>query len=304
MPQSARAGTSPTAAEPLLSVVVLAYNHAPYVRQALDSVLAQQTSFPFEVCIGEDESSDGTREICREYADQYPAVIRLFLRNRKDVVYIDGRPSGRYNFLETLRACRGRYIALLDADDYWTEPTKLQQQVEVLEREPGLALVAHQTAVQTAKGTSIRGARALRKHPGGRVFTLADYLLGGCFFHTSSIVARNTLTFPLPGFVWTCGSGDQLIVALLVGRASLLVQDRVWSVSRKLGSGMTSVARNLSLGRFLARRARILWAINRHYTFRYTPHVIARLTTLLARDVVRRAGRTIGDIRRRQRRAS
>jgi glycosyltransferase involved in cell wall biosynthesis len=83
---------------------VLTYHHARYVAQALDSVLAQRTSFPFEVCVGENDSNAGTRGICREYATPFPDVIRLFLRDRKDVVYVDGRPTGKFNFFESLRA--------------------------------------------------------------------------------------------------------------------------------------------------------------------------------------------------------
>jgi glycosyltransferase involved in cell wall biosynthesis len=97
-----------------VSVCLLTYNHAPYIRQALDSVLMQQADFAFEVCLGEDESSDGTREICIEYAERYPDLIRLFLRNRQDVVYIDGKPTGRFNFVQTLKACSGKYVALID----------------------------------------------------------------------------------------------------------------------------------------------------------------------------------------------
>ena len=98
---------------PKVSVCVQAYNHASYIAQALDSVLMQETDFDFELIIGEDESSDGTREICIRYAEQHPDRIRLFLRSREDVIYINGRATGRYNFVENLRAARGEYIALL-----------------------------------------------------------------------------------------------------------------------------------------------------------------------------------------------
>src|SRR5690606_36284281 len=119
-----------------LSVLVTTYNHANYIAQCLDSILMQQTTFPFEIILGEDESTDGTREICKDYAQKHPDIIKLFLRSRKDVIYINGKPTGRFNFLASLKACTGKYIALCEGDDFWTDPLKLQKQVDFLEANP------------------------------------------------------------------------------------------------------------------------------------------------------------------------
>ncbi|MGI9517093.1 MAG: glycosyltransferase family 2 protein, partial [Pirellulaceae bacterium] len=126
-PDHQRIADRPPACElmPLVSVCMITYNHAPYIARALDSVICQETSFPFEICLGEDESSDGTREICEEYARRYPDLIRMFCRSRNDVIYVDGHATGRFNLLETLKSCRGKYIALLEGDDYWCHPQKL-----------------------------------------------------------------------------------------------------------------------------------------------------------------------------------
>lgn len=120
-------------AMPVVSVCVQTYQHAPYIRQALDSILMQKTDFPFEILIGEDESTDGTREICMEYAEKYPDKIRLFLNSRENVIYINGQPTGRWNFMNNLKNARGKYIANLPGDDYWTDPQKLQKQFDILE---------------------------------------------------------------------------------------------------------------------------------------------------------------------------
>lgn len=117
-----------------LSVVVTAYNHEKYIAQCLDSIINQKTSFPFEIILGEDESSDGTREICKEYAKNYPQIIKLFLRSRKDVIFINGKPSGRFNFLECLKECKGEYVALCEGDDFWIDEYKLQKQVDFLDQ--------------------------------------------------------------------------------------------------------------------------------------------------------------------------
>jgi glycosyltransferase involved in cell wall biosynthesis len=140
IPYDGREAISP---KPKVSVCVMTYNHAPFIRQALDSVLMQETNFPFEICIGEDESSDGTRENCLTYAERHPDMIRLFLRDRVDVIYVDNKPTGRFNIVETLKACRGDYVALLDGDDYWTTPHKLQRQADFLDQNPQVAVCGH-----------------------------------------------------------------------------------------------------------------------------------------------------------------
>jgi glycosyltransferase involved in cell wall biosynthesis len=127
----------------VVSVVVVTYNHENYIEQCLDSLLSQQTDFEFEIILGEDDSTDNTRAICKEYALQYPEKIRLFLRSREDVIYINGNPTGRFNFMENLKAAKGKYIALCEGDDYWTDPLKLQKQVDVLESNPCLIACHH-----------------------------------------------------------------------------------------------------------------------------------------------------------------
>lgn len=125
----------------MVSVCLITYNHAPYIRECLDSMLMQETNFPFEICIGEDESTDGTREICIEYAEKYPGLINLILRSRS----APGRDAyvsqGVYNYIETTKACRGKYVAMCDGDDAWTDPLKLQKQFDVMETDPSVSLV-------------------------------------------------------------------------------------------------------------------------------------------------------------------
>lgn len=117
---------------PLVSVCMTAYNHAPYLRQAVEGVLAQRTSFPVELVLGEDCSTDGTAEICRAYAARYPDRVRLVTSPRN--------VGWRANYRRTFDACRGRYVAYCDGDDWWCDPLKLQRQVEALEADPSLGL--------------------------------------------------------------------------------------------------------------------------------------------------------------------
>lgn len=113
---------------PLVSVCMTTYNHAAYLRQAIDSVLEQQTSFAVELVLGEDCSTDDTLRICREYADRLPDRVRL--------VTDDKNVGWRANYRRTFEACRGRYVAYCDGDDWWSDPYKLQTQVRLMESNP------------------------------------------------------------------------------------------------------------------------------------------------------------------------
>lgn len=132
---------------PLVSVCVPTYQHAEYIVQCLDGILAQEVAFPIEILIGEDQSSDGTREICISYADKYPDKIRLFLNDREDVIYFDGRPSGRANFLNLLSEARGEFVAICEGDDYWTDNSKLEQQVAILRKFQECSFVFHNASI-------------------------------------------------------------------------------------------------------------------------------------------------------------
>lgn len=129
--------------EPIVSVTVATYQHAPYIKECIEGILMQKTDFPFEIIIGEDESSDGTREICIEYAKKYPNKIRLFLRDRKLSQYYDeaGKFIGRFNGHWNRMSARGKYIAWCEGDDYWIDPLKLQKQVNFLENNSKYGLV-------------------------------------------------------------------------------------------------------------------------------------------------------------------
>ena len=118
----------------------------------------QETSANFEIILGEDCSNDNTRKICEYYAQKYPEKIKLFLRSREDVIYINGRATGRYNMIENLKAAQGDYIAIVEGDDYWTDPQKLQKQLDFLERNQDCSMCCH-AQVKELKGERIADPR-------------------------------------------------------------------------------------------------------------------------------------------------
>lgn len=116
-----------------VSICITTYNNDKYITQAIESALGQKTNFNYEIIIGEDDSSDNTRNIVKQYHAKYPERIRLFLNNRADVIYIDGKPTGIRNLINVINEAQGEYLALLDGDDYWLRSDKLQKQVDFLD---------------------------------------------------------------------------------------------------------------------------------------------------------------------------
>lgn len=118
---------------PVVSVHMLAYCHEGFISEAIESVMMQKTNFEFELVIGEDASPDRTREICFEYQRRHPERIRVLWSN-ENVFAIGG------NATRITAACRGEYIAFCEGDDYWTDPYKLQKQVDVMRQHPNVGL--------------------------------------------------------------------------------------------------------------------------------------------------------------------
>lgn len=119
--------------QPTLSVFMLAYNHEPYIAQAIQSILDQKTDLDFELVIGEDCSKDRTRAIILEFKEKYPEKIRV-IENTTNV-------GMHENFLRTLFSCRGKYLCICEGDDYWNNPDKINLQYQFLESNPEYVLV-------------------------------------------------------------------------------------------------------------------------------------------------------------------
>lgn len=123
---------------PLVSICCLTYNHAPYIRQCIESFLMQQTNFLFEVLIHDDASTDETTDIIREYERKYPDIIYPIYQTVNQ--YSQGiKVSATYNFPRA----RGKYIAMCEGDDYWIDPLKLQKQVDFLEKHNEYVICSH-----------------------------------------------------------------------------------------------------------------------------------------------------------------
>ncbi len=130
---------SADAEAPVLSVLCITFNHAAYIAQALDSFLEQRTSFAVEIVVSDDASTDATLAILHAYRDRHPKEIRVL-----DSVVNQGVTR---NFRRALSACRGKYIAICEGDDFWRGQTKLQRQVDFLEAHPEYVIAFHDATV-------------------------------------------------------------------------------------------------------------------------------------------------------------
>jgi glycosyltransferase involved in cell wall biosynthesis len=122
----------------LVSVCCMAYNQLAFFRQCLSGILMQRTDFPFEIIIHDDASTDGTAEMIREYEREYPDIIRAIYQTENQL-----SKAGIYPIRFLYAAARGKYIAECDADDYWTDPLKLQKQVDFMEANPEYVMCYH-----------------------------------------------------------------------------------------------------------------------------------------------------------------
>jgi glycosyltransferase involved in cell wall biosynthesis len=195
-----------TTETPLVTASLITYNHARYIEQAVESVLSQRTNFPFELVIGEDDSNDGTREIVQRLASAHPGRIRLNLHSRSSNISFGGRPTGRHNYVQNIRSARGKYIATLDGDDYWTDPNKLQRQVDLLERRSDCAICIHRTEVVDADGAPLDVPSTVPVSQA--TFSRADYLNLRFLPEACTVMFRRGLFRDFPEWYFRCPVGD------------------------------------------------------------------------------------------------
>src|SRR5881398_3518635 len=171
--------------QPTVSVVMIAYNREPLIAQAIESVLMQEAAFVVELVIGEDCSTDGTRRIVQAYARKYPNVIRALLPEKN--------LGMARNYDAVWQACRGKYIAWLEGDDYWRTPQKLQKQVGLMDANPHYSMCGTKTQIVTNSSDGAEKDAGVLEPPVLKPeYELPDFLI--CYpMHTSSMLLRREL---------------------------------------------------------------------------------------------------------------
>src|SRR5690606_32546671 len=203
--------------------------------ECLKSILCQEVGFEYEVLIGDDDSQDGSWEIAKRFASENPDRVRLYRRSRENVIYVGGKPTGRFNFAQTIQSARGKYIALCEGDDYWSDPSKLSRQVQLLERQPTCAFSFHKVS---------RLVDGVLKNPLfpalAEVLDIEDFITRGkIMIHTSTIVFRQSLLELDQGFFESV-VGDKFIILNLGAKGKIGYVPRYMSVYRIHDGGIWS----------------------------------------------------------------
>jgi len=213
--------------------MMLTYNHAGFVAQALESALAQRVPFDYEIVVGDDASTDGTAAIVDGFAKRRPDVIRAVLR--------PSNIGGRRNFLDCYGRCRGEFVALLEGDDYWLSAEKLATQVAALDGHPEAMLAAHEGFNEYPDGSRLLYVKELfgRDLPGQRI-ELGDVVFHN-FLPTCSLLFRREALRSFPDDVLEWPLLDWFLIVLLAQQGPVVFHGEPWGVRRAHPGGVMSM---------------------------------------------------------------
>lgn len=216
----------------MVSITCVAFNHENFINITLDSFLMQETSFPFEILINDDVSTDKTAEILKEYESKYPNIV-------KPIFQKENQYSKGINTMAILFPyINGKYVAFCDGDDYWIDEKKLQIQVEEMEKHPEVDLSFHPSYRDiNGKRTEILGKHACVN----KIFPVGKSILGhGDFAETASMMFTGSLISSLPRWFDTAMPGDYVSEVMGAERGGSLYINRIMSVYRSgLENGWT-----------------------------------------------------------------
>lgn len=227
----------------LVSILITTYMHEDFIAECLDSMVSQKTSFPFVVLVGVDDGGDNTLDICRSFEKRHPNLIKVILNEPENVLTVNGRRVGRYNFINILNQAKGKYIARCDGDDYWTDPYKLQKQVDILEACPEYSACHgwHEYAYPDKHGNYFVEPAPIENQgylPQERS-TLADIFANRVRIKTRTLLFRNTIS-PLPDWFFTIAFGDVALSIILGNHGDFCFIDQPLAVYRQTGVGVST----------------------------------------------------------------
>ncbi|RYZ58546.1 MAG: glycosyltransferase [Chitinophagaceae bacterium] len=221
-----------------ITVWITAYNHEKYIAASLESVLNQQTTFTYEIVLGEDCSTDGTRDIVLDYHAKYPDKFRLLLPEKN----LGMLPM----FKATYEMCTGRYLAFLDGDDYWTDPLKLQKQVSFLEGNPDYSFCFHKVQFLDQGTGVLQEPYSINEELNRHTLNVNDFISNINPVDTLSVVMRNVLGPHLPDWYYQLPFPDLGMYFLLLQHGKAKYLNETMGVYRVHSGGAWSGASEYS----------------------------------------------------------
>ena len=218
--------------KPLVSVHLLTYNHVKFIAQSIESAVNQQTSFPFEIVIGDDHSTDGTSQIVDQYAAQYPDLIKV----------VRGKTNGgpQPNSIRILENSQGKYMAALEGDDYWIDPLKLQKQADFMEQNPDFAICFTNTRVEFFENNE--DPYLLNSNIDKDVFELKDLIAETevWFMGTATLFYTMSSIFPVQPWFHKTKSGDIPMIMLAARHGKIKYLPEVTAAYRRHAAGASN----------------------------------------------------------------
>ncbi len=218
--------------KPLVSVHLLTYNHAKFIAQSIESVVNQQTNFPFEIVIGDDHSTDGTSQIVNQYAAKYPDLIKV----------VRGKTNGgpQPNSIRILENSQGKYMAALEGDDYWIDPLKIQKQADFMEQNPDFAICFTNTRVEFFENNE--EPYLLNSNIEKDVFELKDLIAETevWFMGTATLFYTMSSIFPVQPWFHKTKSGDIPMIMLAARHGKIKYLPDVTAAYRRHAAGASN----------------------------------------------------------------
>lgn len=223
-----------------VSVIMPVYNHEQYVAKALDSILSQKTKYTYEILIGEDCSPDRSRDIVKKYEEKYPGKIRAFYREKN--------MGGTKNGYALYMASKGRYISLLEGDDYWCDDRRIERQIGFLDSHPEYIGVAHNYK-KVNQNDIIIEEKCISDDATECDFTWQDFLEKMFLFQSATLTYRNvflenkdySILYKAHDIVT-----DLTVLTILLNRGKIYILSEVMSAYREVISNTASNARSIS----------------------------------------------------------
>lgn len=223
----------------LVSVSCTTFNHGRYIRSCLEGFLKQETDYDFEVLIHDDASTDDTVDIIREYQSRYPEIIKPVFEEINQYSLGNFRTNAMFNFSRA----RGKYIAMCEGDDLWTDPGKLQKQADFMEAHPDFSLSCHSVGIIDETG-AYRVEKSVRPYVGTREISTRELISRRSDIPTCSLFFRTASIQDLPKWYFDCPVGDEPLQLFLASQGRIWYYDEIMGMYRMGSSGSWSEAMN------------------------------------------------------------